>query len=490
MASNSDPIVQQVQQDFQTLLSYVTGPEARTQTAYSVELTLFRRVLALGALLLQVFFVTRATERPADPVTADGTRLTYRDRRCVTYFSVFGKVAFARHYFSAPGHGGVCPLDEALSLPARCYSMRLSEWASYATTDSAYRESQTVLQRILGLTLSVQALETLTADGATDVTTFYTEPPAATRPTDATILVVTADGKGVPMVQPTDGARRVRLRKGQKHTRKKEAVVTALYTIAPYERTPQDIVAALLADEGAAASPPRPRPTPVDKEVHATLAGKEVALARLAERAAQRDGPSIQDRVALTDGAEALQLQMHTHCPAYTLVLDIIHAIEYLWDSANAVLGESHPDRTAWVRQQLEQVLTGQTQAVITALETAANAPDCTASQRQVLKRTLGYYQRNQPYMRYDEYLARGWPIGTGVIEGACGHLVKDRMEQAGMRWTQAGAQAVLDLRAVRLNQHWDAYWHVHRAAQHRRVYGLATAEPPVAELQLLEDAA
>ena len=111
----------------------------------------------------------------------------------------------------------------------------------------------------------------------------------------------------------------------------------------------------------------------------------------------------------------------------------------------------------AWVRAYLETLLAGQTDAVITALEAAAADPTCTATQRQAVRRTVGYYQRNLPYMRYDEYLARGWPIGTGVVEGACGHLVKDRMEQAGMRWTKAGAQAVLDLRAVRLNGDWDA---------------------------------
>src|SRR3712207_2341236 len=108
MTSNSDPIVQQVQHDFQTLLAYVTGPEAHTQTAYTVELTLFRRLLALGALLLRLFFVTCVAERPAEPVTAsDGTRLTYRDRRPITYYSVFGKVQFERHYFSAQVRVGV-----------------------------------------------------------------------------------------------------------------------------------------------------------------------------------------------------------------------------------------------------------------------------------------------------------------------------------------------------------------------------------------------
>ena len=92
--------------------------------------------------------------------------------------------------------------------------------------------------------------------------------------------------------------------------------------------------------------------------------------------------------------------------------------------------------------------------------------------------------------MRYDEYLAQGWPMGTGVIEGACGHLVKDRMEQSGMRWTQAGAQAVLDRRAVRLNGHWDRYWQFHRQQQHQQLYHSATPVPEQAESHLLEWAA
>src|SRR3712207_4643133 len=187
---------------------------------------------------------------------------------------------------------------------------------------------------------------------------------------------------------------------------------------------------------------------------------------------------ATQHRVALSDGAEALQAQLTRHLPGYTLVLDIIHAAEYLWDAANALLGERHPERTAWMRRHLSQLLTGQTAAVITALEEAAADPARTATPRQALLRTVGYYRRNRPYMCYDEYLARGWPIGTGVVAGACGHLVKDRMQQAGMRWTPAGAQALLDLRAVRLNGHWEAYWQFHRQQQHQRLYGLPLPVP------------
>ena len=154
MPSNSEPIVQQVQDDFHALLAYVTGPDSATQTAYTVELTLFRQLLALGATLLRLFFVTRAAERPGAPVPAPGgPQLTYHDCRSITYYSIFGKVRFARHYFAAPGQPGCGPLDAALSLPERCYSDLLREWAAFGATDQSYRESQTALERILGLSL-------------------------------------------------------------------------------------------------------------------------------------------------------------------------------------------------------------------------------------------------------------------------------------------------------------------------------------------------
>jgi hypothetical protein len=188
-----------------------------------------------------------------------------------------------------------------------------------------------------------------------------------------------------------------------------------------------------------------------------------VALSRLAQRVAQRDGPHILQRVALSDGAEALQQPLMTHVPEYILILDSIHATEYLWDTATALLGKTHPQRTAWVRAYLAPLLAGQTNAVITALEAEGHDPTHTAAQRQTVRRMVGYYRRNRPDMRYDEYLAHGWPIGTGEVEGACWHLVKDRVEPSGIRWTTGGAQGVLDLRAVRLNGHWDVYWPFHR---------------------------
>lgn len=493
MSSNSDQIVQQIRQDFQALMDYVMGDGSQTRTAYEVELTLFRRLLALGAALLRLFFVHRAAVRPPEPVYApDGTELRYQSLRLTTYFSVFGKVRFQRHYYHAVGQAGVCPLDTALSLPPRCYSDLLRDWTEYGSTNESYNEQLQTVERILGLTLAKRALETSVREDATDVDAFYDQktvpPPAAEGP----ILVLQADGKGVPMVRPAPAAAPARRGKGAKRTQKKEAVVTAIYTIAPHVRTPQAVAAALMAAPAAEPVPrltPGPaRPQPVGKEVRATLAGKDAAFDRLARRVAQRDGPHIHYRVALTDGAAPLQQQMLRRWPLFTLVLDIIHAVEYLWLAANAWLGETHPYRTAWVHEQLVHLLAGRTALVIQTLEKLARQPTLTPAQIQALHTTIGYYRRNAPYMRYDVYLARGWPIGSGVVEGACGHLVKDRMERSAMRWTVPGAQALLELRAVRINEDWAAYQDFHRQCQHQRLYdGACVMVIPVAETFALD---
>jgi len=486
------PIIAQVRQEFEALLTYVTGPATREATASAVERALFRRLLALGAGLLRLFFLSRAAPRPAGPVAGpDGTALRYHDRRPVSYYSVFGKLVFARHAFTAPGQPVVCPLDAALGLPARCYSDLLREWATYGASDASYRESRALLARILGLPLSTAALEGAVAEDAADVAAFYAGPVVPPSPVPlGAVLVAQADGKGVPIRHPAGAVPAARRGKGQPPGTKKEAIVTSLYTVAPSPRTPGEVVAALLRERGGADPPAPARPRPLGKEVRATLDGKDTALARLAARVAQHDGPHIRHRVALTDGAEPLQRAMLAHLPGHTLILDILHATEHLRAAANALLGERHPERTAWVRARLAQLLAGQAAAVVAGLAEAAQEPTLAAAPRRVLEQTARYYQRNLPYMRYDAYLAQGWPIGTGVVEGACGHLVKDRMEQAGMRWTPDGAQAVLDLRAVRLNGHWDDYWAFHQRLQQRRLYGASAPPAGPAEAQLLDWAA
>lgn len=385
------------------------------------------------------------------------------------YFSVFGKLVIRRAYFYAAETGGVCPLDAALSLPARCYSDFLLELATVLAVDGVFETGTEVLRNLLGVTVPKRAIEMAIAEHSATVATFYETRGTFPASEEGPILVAQADGKGVPMVRHEAVPAEVRRGKGDKKTRKKEAIATAVYTIAPYRRTPQMVVDALFKKHPEA--PLSDRPVPCHKQIFASLKGKAAALKQLAEKVALRERRSIRARVALTDGAIALQQQMQTHLPNFTLVLDVIHVDEYVWKAGTAVYGETDPHRAVWVEQQMLDILSSRVGDVIHRLEDKAKTLSKRSQAGKTLRQVAHYFQRNQAHMDYATYLRRGWPIGTGVIEGVCRHLVKDRMELAGMRWTVPGAEALLALRAVHENGDWEAFHEFRRAQQHQTLY-------------------
>lgn len=268
-----------------------------------------------------------------------------------------------------------------------------------------------------------------------------------------------ADGKGVPLKETTPAAQKARKGKGEKSSRKKEAIVTSVYTLAPIVRTPNEVVESLFEGKQATAL----RASPQNKQVFASLEGKEAALLFLAKQVWKQQGTHIRCQVALTDGSAALQERMLAQFLDFTLVLDCIHAIEYLWKAANALLGETSAERVDSIKSRALLMLSGQTQDLIADLQRIASTAE--AAVCKLLLTVAGYFERNQNYMRYDDYLAQGYPIATGVIEGACRHLVKDRCELSGMRWTHAGAEAMLQIRAVAENGDWEEF-HTFRREQ------------------------
>ena len=483
--SHTDTIVQELHAEFESMLSYVK--DSRTATADQVERGLFRRLLDLGARLMLLFFAQRAEAEPRLACqTPTGETLPYWAERKRQYFSIFGKLAFWRPYFYRPGAGGASPLDQDLALGADCYSDLLRELAEYLGVGSTYAKVADCFARLLGLELSTQAISDMVAEDASDVEAFYTQQPAPPPAREAAILVIQADGKGVPMVRETPAVPQVRLGKGDKHSRKKEAVVTGLYTIAPHVRTPAEVVANLFHPAPTPRPATQPHAGPQHKRLWATLAGKDAALARLAGQVAGREGGHIQQRVALTDGAEALQDRIQQRFPTFTLLLDFIHADEKLWDVANSLFGETSAQREPWVETQTLDMLSGRVPQVITELRRLADRTDATTTQRTVLTQVANYFERNAAYMHYDQYLANGWPIASGVIEGACRHLVKDRCELSGMRWTKDGVENLLRLRAVAENDDWTAYQRFHQQQRHQRLYGVPLLVPDPLENQAL----
>ena len=495
MASNSDEIIQDVRAQFEHLLDFVTGEKAQTATADHIERGLFKLLVTLGFSLLELFFVMRskASSRKALQITGNQVLPYHRDT-VRQYYSIFGKISFERPYFYKKSVGGRIPLDEALSLGADGYSDLLRELSGYLDVYTVYEKTADIFKRLLGLCLSTRDLQQNVAQDSVDVEAYYDQKPALQAMLQATILVAQADGKGVPMILEADETKSepVRLGKGQKRGNKKEAVVTSAYTIAPAVRTPEEVVASYfdLSKTEFAQETQLPdghsRPKPQNKHVWATLDGKDTALSRLSRQINLHEGAHIQQRVALCDGCEALQLRLALYLPGFTILLDFIHASEYLWKVANALLGETNPQRIEWMAEKTLLMLSGKTDQLIADFLSQAQLTETSTAQRTQLNITANYFERNLPYMDYPTCLVKGWPIASGVIEGACRHFVKDRCELSGMRWTQTGAESLLRMRAIAENGDWDAYHTYRKSQRHIRLYGKSSLLPKTVVTQMI----
>ncbi|MEA3409865.1 MAG: ISKra4 family transposase, partial [Candidatus Eisenbacteria bacterium] len=470
MTHDPEPSIAQVaeaDEQFRKLVEYVESPATLSSTAYEVELSLFREVLALGRSLLKIFMNQKAAASGPPRQGADGATTPQHSWQTRTYVSVFGPIAVRRRYYRRSEGGGVCPVDAELSLGRRRYSDLLRSWLEYAVAGEAYDEAVGLIERILGLELSKRVAERLADDDSQDVDAFYDQKSAPPAAEEGSILVVQVDGKGVRMWNPPEVQGR--------RTQKKEAVITAVYTTEPHFRDPEEIADTLAGKprDGSRCEKRRCRPEPVAKELRVTLKGKDRAFDCLERALDKRNGPHFRARVALTDGDPALQNRVVDRLADFTLILDIVHVASYVRSASAALLGENNPVLQDYVACRLDEVLAGQLDRVLAIFEDRqlCGRPLC-QTDKKVVATTMGYLRRNASYLRYDEYLANGWPIASGAIEGAAGHLVKDRMERAGMKWRPAGAQSVLSLRTVRVNDDWDDYQRFRRHRQHRQLYG------------------
>ena len=470
MSSDSESIAHRLHRELEGLIRQVSQVEDAQPSIRDTEEQLWAGMLALGRGLMQLRFeACRAAEVRQDQIEIQGIFYDYQHQSSRAYVSLFGEVRLERGYYWNPEYGGVCPLDATLSMPARCYSDSVQERLSEVNVWVPQEPSLTLFERWLGLKIPKGSLQNSIGEQALYVEDYYMQHVVATAPVQDTILVVTADGKGIPMTRQDSPPPADRRGKGQPKTAKKEAVVTAVYSVAPYGRDSLAILAALLPEQVSQPTPPTERPALSHKQTFGTLEGKTAAMNQLASQVVRRDPTAFAYRVALSDGAVALQQHLLDHFPDFTLVLDIIHVAEYVWDAANARWGETAPDRHAWVKQALTWLLTDQLDALLRDLETPI--PELPASRQAVLTHVSAYFRRNRPFMDYQRYLALGWPIGTGVVEGACGHLVKDRFEQSGMQWSFAGAQSLLDLRSVAFNGDWDDFQRFRRRLVHQERY-------------------
>ncbi len=447
----------------------VIGTALRDGTAvHQVEGRLWDLVLQLGRRSLSALFAASGSGDLGETLTlADGHAVrrleALHGRR---YVSIFGAFDLERAvYGSREGQAlEFVPLDNRLQLPAGVFSYVLQDWDQSLAMEQAFRQVNVTMERMLKLQQSVDSLEAMNqqmAEAVADFRDLQGPPPAAE---EGALTVVTADGKGIVMRgQGTPTVCGGQRPGGQRANQKRMATVGAVYTVDRYRRTAAEVVAALFRDPDCQ---PGPRPAPRHKRVWASLgqAGDEpqssieVVATWLWWEFPQRNPGLRRPTLCLCDGQEALGAACAAAVPDPDRVdiLDLLHVTPRLWQAAKLLHGDRSPDVVPFVRQSVTQLLQGKLATVLHDLRQRAATHG--RAKKRALLRIAAYFHKNRQRMRYDVYLREGYPIASGVIEGACRHLIKDRMERAGMHWTEAGAQAMLDLRSVWINGQWNAF--------------------------------
>jgi len=385
--------------------------------------------------------------------------------------TIFGPIDITRMSYSRPGAESIHPLDEALQLPARSFSYELQKRMVKAAVQGTFREACERMAEITGALVPTRSIEEVIQDAAQDFDAFYAQRTPKPWTETGPILVAAVDGKGIPMIKPGRAQRRVRLTKGQKANRKRMATVAAVFTRAPWIRTPQEVVESLFDTDRINRADEPPAPRPEHKRVWASLTkGKAAVIGEVAAEMLRRDPHGHKTHVALTDGERALQ-DLVSEKLQVTLILDLLHVLEKLWKAAYVFHPEGSPEAEQWVRLRAEKVLQGSVSQVVKGLRQSVAKLRLGGSKGATLTNVAGYLYRNRTRMRYNEYLAQGLPIASGPVEGACKSLIKDRMERSGMRWTEGMAEAIVKLRAIYLSGDLDPYWSFHIQRDQERLH-------------------
>jgi len=468
----------------------VAGPVAARLDLAGLEKEVTVRGREVERLLLQAHLDLRAAREERLPrVTAadGGTRTRAEKGHSRQLATTVGPVTVTRIGYRAPGASIVYPADEQLSLPREKHSMGLRELAAAEAAGGSFDDAAAAVLRATGARAGKRQVEQLARRAAADFESFCARrrQPAPGGAGTGQVLVLEADGKGIKMrpdsLRPAaarKAARAVpkqqgRLSRGEVRTRKRMAEVGAVFEITPVPRTVDDI----LPGPGAATARAADAPQAENKYLTASVAADAAqVIAAVFAEADRRDPGRRQTRIALADGNKdqiaCIQAEAATRDIEVPVIIDLIHVTEYLWDATWCFHPEASPDAAGWVARHARAILGGRATEVAAAIRAQAAATEgLSSSKRKIAGKSARYLQTKAPFLDYPTALAGGWPISTGVIEGACRHLVKDRMDITGARWSTQGAEAILKLRAIRANGDWARYWAWHLHQEHRRTY-------------------
>jgi hypothetical protein len=488
-------------EQFEAMLSELSSEESMQMEHGEVEVLIVRMAMELKRRLLQGHFDIRSAAEPRrdDVRGPDGQILSHCRKVCEEkLMSLFGQVTVRRKGYSLPGHRSRFPLNAALNLPADKYSHGIRRRVAEEVANTSFDQTVASIENTTGGKVPKRQAEGIAVSAAQDFDSFYalrqTKGPEPT----SNILAMSVDQKGVVMreedlrpatrkaaeeAQERSGSR---LSPGEKPNRKRMATVAAVYSIEPHERTPEMVMGVKKAD----------RPRAENKRAWASVEKEpqEVIQAMLDE-AIRRDPDRKRPWVVLLDGAEKqLDLVLELifgYRPDVILILDLIHVLEYVWRAAHGFFAAGSKEAEEWVSARALAILRGEAKSVAGELRRSAALKDLGKEKRKVVEKCAGYLEKYDTLLDYHIFLKEGFPIASGVIEGACRHLIKDRLDLTGARWRLKGAEAVLRIRSLRSSGDFESYWSYHIEQEHKRNHSypeVGRALPVQAENEPVEE--
>lgn len=476
---------EQMQKIVGTLDREVTEAARAGRPIHVVELAIWAQVLAIGKAALTQFLALQGDGDMGDtqPAPDGGTWQRLEERHERRYRSIFGEFRLVRVVYGSREGQKIefVPLDNRLQLPNGVFSYVLQDWSQGLCAESAFGQVAATLARIFEEKVPVDSLEHMNVQMAERVDAYRENRPVPAAASEGALLVVSGDCKGVVMRREEDDpAPAAHRTKGEKASKKQMATVAAVYTVDPHLRTAEDVVAALFRDRE---TKPPPRPEPQNKQVWAqlsredgdkTISSIDVVYEQMMEEIIVRNRQEhrwLRPIIYLSDGQDALWEARARHLPPGVDILEFLHVTPRLWQAAHVFCGEGSDAAEPFVRERCLRLLQGGVDGVIRGFREMATKRGLTGNKKKTIATICDYFEKNRERMRYDEYLRAGYPIASGAVEGACRHLVKDRMERAGMHWRPEGAQAMLSVRSVYVNGDWEGYQTYRIECEARELY-------------------
>jgi hypothetical protein len=458
-----------------------------------LERSVFQRVLSMGRAAVDMFLEGQGNGDLGESIATEEGVVLHRSETVTPrpVRTIFGEHCFEAFVYSRGAKQKIelRPIDARLNLPHGKASYLFQEFTQMFCVEKAFGVAARQFGTVFQQQLSVDVLEEINREMGTQADGFLDSLTAPAVADEGELLVTTADGKGVPLVQQ-DAQKIPVFDEKERPGNRRMATLGCVYTVNRHIRTPEQIVAALFHDD--AEPPPETRPEPCGKRYRGYFTYTEPDEEPLPSAyrtwtwiarevtARHQDGQPV---IRLMDGQPSLwnaadacldefveRLRQRRETNLVIDVLDVIHVSSYVWRAAK-VFHAHKEHQEAFAHERLLRILRGEVSGVVKGLRRMATEHELGGSQLKEVSTVCNYFENNARRMRYDEYLKAGYPIASGVIEGACRHIIKDRMEQGGMRWRQVGAEAMLNVRAVNASSEREKFGHWRQQQEAKRVH-------------------